>query len=228
MNEGRQSTLLGLPGMPSFSEEIAISRAIEMLDYTNSKLHFSGISAAKSVDLIHAAKERGLDVTCDVNFYNLLFTEDHLSDFNTNHKVNPPYRTNEDVKALIEGCKTGVIDAITSQHTPVDFEEKNTTFADATIGSIGTQWMYSSISKLFSETELVSLLSEGPNKVLDLESPQFVKGEYANYTIFGSTSEFELKSSDILSKSKNTPLIGELFNASAKATLFKDKISTHQ
>ncbi len=118
VNEGEMSTLLGMKGIPSLAEELMIARDLYLAEYTGSKIHFSTISTARSVELIRDARKKGLKVTCDVAAHHLVLTDNALEGFDSLYKVKPPLRTHDDVKALIKGLKDNTIDAIVSQHTP--------------------------------------------------------------------------------------------------------------
>ena len=124
INEGEISTRLGLAGKPALSEELMVARDIELVRYTNSKIHFTGISTAKSLELIAAAKKEKLRVSCSVTPYHLFFCEDNLNNYDTNLKVNPPLRTKKDRDALRNGIKKGTIDFIASHHQPQDWDSK--------------------------------------------------------------------------------------------------------
>ena len=123
-NEGENSTKLGLNGIPALAEHLQISRDLFLLEYTGGKLHIPTISTTKSVDLIKAAKKKGLNVTCSVSAHHLSLTDEELGSFDSNNKVTPPLRTTKDCKALIKGVKDGIIDIITSDHNPIDIEHK--------------------------------------------------------------------------------------------------------
>ena len=125
VNEGINSTQLGMKGIPSLAEHLQISRDLFLLEHTGGKLHIPTISTAKSVELIKAAKVKGLQVTCSVSVHHLVLTDDELHGFDSNFKTTPPLRTKEDVKALQKAVKSGVIDIITSDHNPIDIENKN-------------------------------------------------------------------------------------------------------
>src|SRR6185312_13164190 len=124
INEGAMSTKLGLQGKPALSEELMIARDIEIVRYTNSKIHFTGISTEKSVELIAEAKKENLSVSCSVTPYHLFFCDEDLADYDTNLKVNPPIRTKKDRDALRAGIKNGVVDFIASHHQPQDWDQK--------------------------------------------------------------------------------------------------------
>ena len=124
MNEHITSTSIGLKGIPALAEELQIVRDLFLLEYTEGKLHIPTISTAKSVELIREAKKKKLDVTCSVAIHNLVFTDESLTSFDTNYKVSPPLRTQNDADALIVGLKDGTIDMVTSDHNPLDIELK--------------------------------------------------------------------------------------------------------
>jgi dihydroorotase len=124
INEGIVSTRLGLQGKPAIAEELMIARDLELLRYTNSALHITGISTAKSVELIAAAKKEGLKVTCSVTPYHLYFSDEDMESYDTNLKVNPPLRRHTDVQALRDALQAGVIDCITTHHTAQHWDDK--------------------------------------------------------------------------------------------------------
>ena len=124
VNEDANSTKLGLKGIPNLAEELQIIRDLYILEYTGGKLHIPTISTKKSVALIKDAKDKGLNVTCSVSINNLILTDDVLENFDSNYKLQPPLRTTKDIKALIKGLNEGTIDAVTSDHNPIDIENK--------------------------------------------------------------------------------------------------------
>ena len=128
-NEGIVSTQLGLKGIPNLAEELQIARNLFLLEYTGGKLHIPTISTAKSVQLIKAAKAKGLKVTCSAAVHHLVLTDSKLGDFDTRYKVSPPLRTEPDRKALLAGILDNTIDMITSDHNPIDIENKKITRA---------------------------------------------------------------------------------------------------
>ena len=138
-NEGKNSTVLGLKGIPILAEELRIARDLFLLEYTGGKLHIPTISTAKSVHLIASAKKKGLDISCSVTAHHLNLTDDELHGFKTNTKVSPPLRTIKDVKALQKAVLNGTIDMITSDHNPIDIEHKKVEFNNAKNGTIGLE-----------------------------------------------------------------------------------------
>ena len=215
MHEGETSTKMGVKGIPSLSEELKISRDLALADYHDSTIHFSTISSAKSVDLIREAKKKGLKVTCDIAAHQLSFTDESAREYDSNYKVLPPFREQKDIDSLIKGLIDGTIDAICSDHTPHDIEDKKLEFDLAQFGIIGLETAFASIQsatkgKLELET-LISKLTEGPRKVFGLTIGEIKVGNEANLTLFNPETKWTFEKSDIKSKSKNTPFIGTEF-----------------
>lgn len=210
VNEGEISTLLGMKGIPSLAEELMIARDLYLAEYTVSKIHFSTISTARSVELIREAKRKGLEVTCDVAAHHLVLTDEALLGFDSQYKVKPPLRTKDDVKALIKGLKDGTIDAIVSQHTPHEIEFKDVEFEVAEYGIIGfqTTLALALLSGLPVEL-LVEKLSINPREILGVEVPVIAEGEKANVVLFDINASWEYNSKNNLSKSINSPFVGQ-------------------
>lgn len=212
MNEGVMSTLLGMKGIPNLAEDLMIVRDLYLAEYTDSRVHFSTISTAKAVHLIRDAKQKGLKVTCDVAAHHLVLTEDALSDFDTNYKVKPPLRTQKDVDALLEGVKTGVIDAIVSQHKPQEIEFKQVEFEIANYGIIGLQTVLSLLLKANLSLDLiVEKLAIKPREILGLQIPKIEEQQLANLTVFDK-SQWYYQEENNFSKSFNSPFINSSLN----------------
>jgi dihydroorotase len=214
MHEGVMSTSLGLPGIPSMAEEMMVQRDLHLVRYADSRLHFHNLSTARSVALVRQAKEQGLRVTASVAALNLCFSDEILRGFDTNFKVMPPLREADDIAALMEGLKDGTIDFITSNHAPIDEEGKNLEFAYADFGAIGLETTFGLVNKFlhnrFTINDLVHFLAENSRRVLDLPLPKIAEGELANLTIFDPSKEWTFTAKDIRSKSKNSPVIGDI------------------
>jgi len=190
MTEGIISTQLGLPGSPALAEILLIKRDIDLVKYTNSKLHFTGISTAESVELITKAKAEGLNITCSVTPYHLSFCDEDLVTYDTNLKVNPPLRTREDMMALRSAVKEGHIDCITSHHLPQNWDNKTCEFEYASNGMIGLQSSFSVINNLFPDmpTEnLIDLLGNNVRTIFNLTSNTIEVGSKADFTLFSRT-----------------------------------------
>ncbi|MBC7864359.1 MAG: dihydroorotase, partial [Bacteroidia bacterium] len=139
MNEGENSTALGLKGMPGLAEELMLERNLSILAYAGGKLHIPTVSTKNSVEMIRLAKAKGLNVTAGVAAVNLFLEDSALNDFDSNLKVNPPLRTKEEIEALKKGLASGVIDVIVSDHSPEDIESKDLEFDYASFGMIGLE-----------------------------------------------------------------------------------------
>jgi dihydroorotase len=226
MNEGLVSTQLGLPGMPAIAEELIIARDIELTEYTNSALHFTGISTAKSVELIKAAKSKGLKITCSVTPYHLFFCDEDLHSYNTNLKVNPPLRNRADMIALREAVLNGNIDCIASHHIPQDWDSKTCEFEYAKFGMIGLQTSYGAIKTVLlqlSAAQTAKLFSTNARKIFNLNNASIKEGNKAELTLFGNES-FTLQKKNIKSKSYNSAFInihltGNVFGIFTKGNL---------
>jgi dihydroorotase len=209
VNEGEISTLLGMKGIPSLAEELMVARDLYLAEYTVSRIHFTTISTARSVELIREAKRKGIEVTCDVAAHHLVLTDEALLGFDSLYKVKPPLRTADDVAALIKGLKDGTIDAIVSQHTPHEIEFKDVEFEVAEYGITGLQTAFSLALKAGLPVELiVEKLAINPREILGVETPVIAEGENANLVIFDTDAEWEYSAANNKSKSANSPYIG--------------------
>jgi dihydroorotase len=189
-----------------------IVRDLYLAEYTDAKVHFSTISTEKAVTLIKEAKEKGLKVTCDVAAHHLVLTEQALSDFDTNYKVKPPLRTQKDVDALLEGVKSGVIDAIVSQHKPQEIEFKQVEFEIAHYGIIGLQTVLPLLLRAKLSLELiVEKLAINTRIILGKQIPKIEEKESANLIVFDE-SEWTYNKQNSYSKSFNTPLLDSQLN----------------
>jgi dihydroorotase len=168
------------------------------------------ISTGRSVELIRKAKRDGLQVTCGVAAHQLLFSDEHLTGFDSNFKVIPPLRSKEERKALIAGLKDGTIDVIVSDHCPEDVEHKVREFEDANFGisSIESTFCtaYTALEKYMTAEEIIEKFTTGPERTLGLQGQSV--GEGAHVSVFNPESNSEFTSATWLSKSKNSPVIG--------------------
>lgn len=207
VNEELNSTRLGLKGIPALSEELQIVRDLQILEYTGGKLHIPTISSAKSVQLISDAKEKGLDVSCSVTVHNLVLTDDVLESFDTNYKVLPPLRTRDDRKALLDGVQSGVIDFVTSDHNPIDIENKNVEFDNAMYGTIGLESAFGALNAILNTEQTIDILTRNKSR-FGGENEVITEGANANLSLFNPDKEYQFNKENILSKSKNSAFLG--------------------
>ena len=215
MNENITSTRLGLKGIPALAEELQVARDLFLLEYTGGKLHISTISTATSVALIREAKKKKLNITCSVAIHNLYFTDDVLIDFNTNYKVLPPLRTQSDIDALIEAVKDGTIDMVTTDHNPIDIEEKKIEFDHANYGTIGLESAFGALQKIFTTKKTIDVLTKGKIR-FGFEHTPINIGSSANMTLFNPDTKYTFSKKDMVSRSKNSifenePLRGKAY-----------------
>lgn len=228
MHEGAQSTMLGLKGMPRIAEEVAISKNLELLTYAGGRLHLSKLSTAKSIELVRTAKKKGLQLTCDVAAYQPLLSDTLLVDFDTNYKVNPPLREKADQDALLKGLKDGTIDVLVSNHTPHDDESKFLEFDQSEFGLINLQTFASQLASLAEEMELADLIekvTDAPRRLLKLQPVVIDVDTRANLTLFDPNSEWTFSADFNLSKSKNSPWLGQKLKGRAVAVFNNSKQS---
>ena len=223
-NEHVNSTKLGLKGNPALAEELQISRDLFILEYTEGKLHIPTISTAKSVDLIRTAKTKKLNVTCSVAIHNLVCTDDLLNSFDTNYKVLPPLRTQQDCDALIEGLKDGTIDMVTTDHNPIDIEDKKIEFDYAKYGTIGLESAFGVLQTIFTTKKAISLLTQGKSR-FGVEEFSINEGEKANMALFNPARTYQFTNSHILSKSKNSAFLGMELKGETYGVISNNKMS---
>ena len=229
MNNGPLSVSLGLKGRPSFAEEIMVARDISLASHIGGHLHIPHVSTKGSVQLIRAAKNRGVPVTCESTPHHITLTEraicndlttDKISKgflpnaYNTNAKVAPPLRTPKDVDALIDGVLDGTIDVFATDHAPHAYEDKNTTFESAAFGISALETTLSSLLLLVSQKKIsldtmIRNLTEAPAKILNLPLGSLSTGSMADIVAFDPKEIWNVSSESLLSKGKNTPWLGK-------------------
>lgn len=231
MHEGERSTSLGMQGIPSISETIQIQRDLELLRYTGSRLHFTGISTKKSVELIRQAKKQGLHISCSVTPYHLLYTDQELSTYDSNFKVRPPLRSHEDRQALLKGLEDGTIDCIASHHFPQDWDAKEIEFEYAKNGMNTLQVvlpMLLQVNNNWQAQDWIPLLTDHPRKLLGLAIPEIKEGALANITIFHPSLTWTWDAKSNQSKSSNSPLFGNTLKGKVLAVVNNKQLYTNE
>ncbi len=216
MHEGMVSTSLGMKGIAAISEELMVQRDLYLAEYADSRLHLLNVSSGRSIELIKLAQSKGQSVTASVPALNLIFDDEALSSFDANYKVLPPLRSKQDIKVLRKALKSGILDVITSNHTPLDKESKELEFPYADFGIIGLETTFALlnthlIDSTFNLEALISILANNPRKLLRTEVPKIEEGTSANLTVFDPDVVWTFDLKDIQSKSKNTPFVGTEF-----------------
>ncbi|WP_294438824.1 dihydroorotase [uncultured Slackia sp.] len=215
VNEGVVSTRLGLLGWPAEGEEIEIARDIALCRLTGCPLHIQHITTARGLDMVRAAKEEGLPVTCEVTPHHLFLSEDALDGtYNTSLKVNPPLRTQADCDALIEGVVDGSIDCIVTDHAPHADWEKAHEFEYAPFGMTGLETSLALVltnlvgKGVIDYGKMVDVMSIAPREILGLEPVKIAEGSVADITVFDPTIEWTVDGEDFESKAHNSGFLG--------------------
>ena len=209
MNEGIVSTGLGMAGIPALAESIMVHRDIELLRYTDSKLHITGVSTAESLELIRKAKTDGLAITCSVTPYHLALTDGSLTGYDSAYKVSPPLRTEADRMAMIAGLKDGTIDCIATHHRPHEWDAKAKEFEYASDGMAVQETAYNILWDTLKEyigiDRLVEAMTIMPRVIFGLAPQEISKGSNANMTIFTTTGSHTLTRGTARSLAQNNP-----------------------
>jgi dihydroorotase len=206
IHEGLISTNYGLEGIPAISEEIMLKRDLKILEYTGGKMHVPCISSKESVELIKEAKKNNVNVTCSVSINNLFFNDEKLKNFDTRFKVLPPIRSEVHRKALLKGLDEGIIDFVTSDHTPIDIDNKKTDFVNSLFGSTGLESFFGALNSLFSTEKSIDILTKNKN-IFGIAENKIEEGQVANLTLFDPNYKYTFTKEHITSKSKNSCFI---------------------
>lgn len=231
MHEGIVSTQLGLPGKPAMAEELMVARDIKLARYAESRLHFTGISSAKSLEYIRRAKESGLDITCSVSPAHLWFIDADIVGYDSNLKSVPPYRLESDREALRKGLLDGTIDCLASHHQPHEYDSKVLEFEYAKPGMIALESAFgllmSSIPDLTPE-QVAQIMAVAPRKMLGLPAASIVTGSPASLTFFDTNAEVTCTPDFFQSRSKNTPLLGKTLKGKVLGILNKGQVISNK
>ena len=223
MHEGIISTTYGLKGFSEISEEIAVLRDLKLLEYTGGKLHFPTISTVNSLNIIKEAKSKGLNVTCGVSVNNLFFNDEKLKDFDTRFKVNPPIRDEKTRKSLIKGVENRIIDCVTSDHIPVDIDNKKTDFENSDFGAIGLESSFGALNSLFGVNKTVEILNSS-YEVFDLIRPIINIGNEAKISMFDPNKKYTFSKNNIYSLSKNSSFLNTDLTGISRGIISNSKV----
>jgi len=223
MHEGIISTTYGLKGFSEISEEIAVLRDIKLLEYTGGKLHFPTISTLNSLNIIKEAKSKGLNVTCGVSINNLFFNDEKLKDFDTRFKVNPPIRDEKTRKGLIKGVETRVIDCVTSDHIPVDIDNKKTDFENSDFGAIGLESSFGALNSLLGLNKTIETMNSS-YEIFNLSRPTIKIGHEAKISLFDPKEKYIFSKNNIYSSSKNSSFLNTEIKGISKGIISNSKV----
>jgi len=229
MNEGSLSLRLGLKGVPAAAEEAMVARDIALLERTGGRLHIAHLSTAGSVQLVRAAKQRGLPVTAEVTPHHFTLTEAAVDGYNANAKMNPPLRTQHDVDAVRQGLADGTIDVIATDHAPHHRDEKDVEFDQAANGIVGLETALPLALRLVEETgipleTIVAALTVNPARVLNLPHGTLSVGAPADVTVIDAQRRWTVEAARFRSKSRNTPFDGMQMQGQAILTMVGGRI----
>jgi dihydroorotase len=230
MNEGYYSTLLGMRGINPIAEEIHVVRDVILARQTGARVHIAHLSTQGALETVARARKAGVSITCEVTPHHLLLTEAEVAGFNTNAKMNPPLRSQNDVQALVKGLSSGKIDVIATDHAPHTLEDKMLEFDRAPFGVVGLETAVSLImdrlvgTGIIAVDRMVELFSANPCRILKLEHKGTLRpGSWGDVTIIDPELEVEVRSVEFLSRGRNSPFEGWHLRGGPVRTLFRGK-----
>jgi len=227
MHEGKISYALGLPGIPSISEEISISRDIRLAEFTGVHLNIQHVTTAEGMRTIKRAKDRGIRVTCEIAPHHLMFNHEHIGDYDTHYKMNPPLRTPEDNAALLQGLKDGWFDVIATDHAPHTPFEKNQDFASAPFGITGLESALVSLYDYYISKDIldwgliVKRYSAEPRRIMKLQPVPIKEGGIAEFILFNPARTTTFSRSFMKSKSINTPFLDKTLQGMVERVIYR-------
>ena len=230
VNEGSVSRQLGMEGRPAIAEEIVIMRDAMLAEETGGHVHICHVSTGKAVDIIRRMKHRGVNITCETCPQYFTLTEDAILEKGTMARINPPLRTEKDVKAIIAGLKDGTIDCIVTDHAPHSAEEKARPLKDAPSGMVGLETSLALAltalyhTKKMDMPSLIRRMTSNPADILHLTKGRMSLGGDADLVIFDPDEEWVIDPEKFASKGRNTPFAGTKVKGKVKYTIAKGKI----
>ncbi|ETW13867.1 dihydroorotase PyrC [Roseivivax marinus] len=220
---GKFASLRGLPSVSPMAERMGLDRDVALVEMTGARVHFDQVTAARALPPLERAKRNGFDVTAGTSMHHLTLNEMDVADYRTFFKVKPPLRSEDDRQAVIEAVRTGLIDVISSMHTPQDEESKRLPFEEAASGAVGLETMLPVLLRLYHSGDLdlptlFRALSLAPSRRLGLDSGRMAAGAPADLVLFDAEKPFILDRFKLRSKSKNTPFDGARLQGKVLAT----------
>lgn len=226
MHEGATSTRLGLKGIPAAAEDTMVSRDLILAEVTGGKYHVAHLSTRRAVEMVRTAKAQGMKVTAEVTPHHFTLTDAAVSEYDTNAKMNPPLRSQDDVNALREGIHDGTIDAIASDHAPHHINLKMLEFDKAPFGITGLETAVGlALTQLkLPLARLVELFSLNPQKIMKIKPWGLFEGSAAHLTVLDTAREWKFDVSQSRSRSRNSPFHGWDMKGKAVGTIVNGKV----
>ena len=229
MHEGAWSSRLGIPGRPAAAEDVIVARDLILAELTGARLHFLHVSTTGAVDLVRAAKARGLAVTAEAAPHHFTLTDECCASFDPVFKVHPPLRTDTDVEAIKRGLADGTIDAIATDHAPHPVEEKERPFEEAPAGMLGLETALALAltelvePRVLSLVDALALLSWRPAGIAGLSDhgQPIAPGAVANLCVIDPAVTWEVDPLRLASKSRNTPFAGRKLTGRVRHTILR-------
>ena len=230
MNEGVVSTRLGITGIPGAAEEVMIARDLFLAELTGGRLHIQHVSTKAGVEMIRAAKARGVHVTAEATPHHFTLTDEAVVGYRTEAKVNPPLRTAGDREAVREGVRDGTLDCIATDHAPHHYDEKEQAFEDAPMGLVGLETALGlGITELVGDglltlPELIDRMSTTPARAFNLPAGTLEEGAPADVTVLDPEAEWTVDPAEFASKSRNTPFAGRQLKGRNHTTIVGGRV----
>jgi dihydroorotase len=228
-HDGEVASRLGLKGIPSAAEALALASILRIAKETGARIHISRLSTAEGVGMIRDAKKQGVNISCDVSANHLHLTEHDIGFFDANCHLKPPLRTQRDKDALSAGLKDGTIDAICSDHTPVDDDAKLAPFAEAEVGATGLELLLAltlkwALQEKLSLLNAIALISQFSAKILGIAAGDLSVNSNADICIFDANEYWKIEPKALKSQGKNTPFTGLEIAGKVKTTLINGQV----
>jgi dihydroorotase len=214
VTSGKFASLRGLPGVSPMAERMGLDRDIALLEMTGARYHVDQVTTSRALPALERAKRNGLDITAGISIHHLTLNELDVADYRTFFKVKPPLRSEDDRLAMVEAVASGLIDIISSMHTPQDEESKRLPFEEAASGAVALETLLPAALRLVHSGDiemavLFRALSLNPSKRLGLETGRITEGAPADLILFNPDAPFVMDRTKLRSKSKNTPFDGQ-------------------
>lgn len=228
-HDGEVAARLGLAGIPVAAETVALGTLLLLAQETGVRLHITRVSSAAGLDMIRIGREQGIKVTCDVSAHHLHLCENDIGFFNAHARLDPPLRSQRDRDALRQGLADGAIDALCSDHTPIDDDGKQVPFGEAEAGATGLELLLPLTLKWASEAKVplakaLARITTDPARILGIKAGTLAVGSPADVCIFDPQAELLISRNGLKSQGKNTPFLGYSLQGRVKATLLEGKL----